>query len=605
MRKLSIEERGFLLVLFPLACQIVFVVFLTAQLWSIQSNIVKQSRSCELITKTISLISSSINLGYISHQPQYFFPSAHSRLATVTGDKRMFAVINDKLDQISSREEQDEVQRNKISYLVKAGQETLQRLNELRDNQQRGWKYWKHVHENYEIALIYACNRLLDSADSVVQYEEAKRQGSEEATNTQFQTLNVFFAGAIGLTIVAAFVMAAFYIRDILIPLKHLGANCLRISRQEELLPVLADGSEFSNIDSILHGIRAATIEEQEREKSMVENTNDLICSLSRDGKFLRANASTMQFFNETPQTIVGKSFFDFVESEERNAAEASFKSAISDEESKSFELRVKSKNTEDPVHTRWSCLFSRETEELFAVVHNIEQEKILEKLKQDFVDMVSHDLRSPLSSMQVSLDMIGQEVYGPLSEEALKEVRGASRNLDRLLDFVNDLLDFHKLKQGALQLEHDNASIESMVQSAIDLVKPALQAKNIEIESTGDEIILWCDPKKLVQLLTNLLANAINYTPKEGHIAIAWSQNKESVEISVSDNGPGIADEHKKRIFEAFEQTPEAVSKGEGTGLGLAICKLICDAHKGTITVDSIVGQGSKFIVVIPTIQA
>jgi PAS domain S-box-containing protein len=605
MKKLSIEERGFLLVLFPLACQIVFVVFLTAQLWSIQSNIVKQSRSCELITKTISLISSSINLGYISHQPQYFFPSAHSRLATVTGDKRMFAVINDKLDQISSREEQDEVQRNKISYLVKAGQETLQRLNELRDNQQRGWKYWKHVHEGYEIALIYACNRLLDAADSVVQYEEAKRQGSEEATNTQFQTLNMFFAGAIGLTIVAAFVMAAFYIRDILIPLKHLGANCLRISRQEELSPVLPDGSEFSNIDAILHGIRAATIEEQEREKSMVENTNDLICSLSRDGKFLRANASTMQFFKEAPQTIVGKSFLDFVEPEERNAAEASFKSAISDEESTSFELLVKGQSAEDPVHTRWSCLFSRETEELFAVVHNIEQEKILEKLKQDFVDMVSHDLRSPLSSMQVSLDMIGQEVYGPLSEDALKEVRGASKNLDRLLDFVNDLLDFQKLKHGALQLEHDNASIESMVQSAIDLVKPALQAKNMEIESTGDEIILWCDPKKLVQLLTNLLANAINYTPKAGHIAVAWKQDKESVEISVTDDGPGIADEHKKRIFEAFEQTPEAVSKGEGTGLGLAICKLICDAHKGTITVESIVGQGSKFIVVIPTNQA
>lgn len=325
MKKLSMEQRGALLVMFPLTCQIIFVVFLTAQLWSIHSNIVKQSRSCELITKTISLIGYSINLGYLNNQPQYFMPSNHRRLATVTKDQRLFAVLNDKLHQISSRPEPDELQRNRIEALVRAGQDTIQCLTELRDNQQKGWQYWKHVHENYEMALIFACNRLLNAADNVVQYEEAKRQGSEEATNAQFQNLNTILLGAIAVTVVAAFVMAAFYIRDILIPLKHLSANCMRLSKQEELLPVLADGGEFAAIDSILHGIRIATIEEQEREKSMVENTNDLICTLDRDGKFLRANASTVQFFGEEPESIAGKSFLDFVEVEDRGEAQKSF----------------------------------------------------------------------------------------------------------------------------------------------------------------------------------------------------------------------------------------------------------------------------------------
>lgn len=603
MKKLSMEQRGALLVMFPLACQIIFVVILTSQLWSIHSNIMQQSRSCELITRTISLIGYAINLGYITNQPQYLEPSKHWRLASVTSDQRMFAVLKEKMQQISSRSEPDELQRNRISTLVRAGDDTISCLTELRDNQAKGWHYWKHVHDRYELALIFACNRMLKAADNVVKYEEGKRQGSEEATNAQIQGLNALLTGAVLVTIVAAFVMAAFYIRDILFPIKHLSANCLRLSRREELLPVLADGNEFSAIDSILHGIREATIEEQKREKSMVEKTNDLICSLSPQGKFLRANSSTLQFFGEEAQSIVGKSFLDFVEMEDRNEALKNFEDALGGEESKSFEFRIKCNG--EPVYTRWSCLYSKDTEELFAVVHNIEQEKIVEKLKQDFVDMVSHDLRSPLSSMQIALDMIAQGAYGDLAEDVNKEVEGALRNLDRLLDFVNDLLDFQKLKQGALQLDYDNANLESMVNSAVDLVKPALQAKGIDISVRGDEITMWCDPKKLVQLLTNLLANAIQYTPRDGQISVNWSAEEGYIELSVTDSGPGIAKEYRKKIFEAFEQTPEAAQKGEGTGLGLAICKLISDAHRGSISVESENGKGSKFIVKIPNIQA
>lgn len=599
MKKLSLETRGTLLVMFPVACQIAFVIFLSAQLFNIHSSIMRQSRSCELITKTISLIGYSINLGYINRQPQISIAPNHWRLATVTRDQRMFGILNEKLHQISSRPEPDQLQRNRIEALVTAGQDTMRSLTELRDNQLKGWIYWKHVHQRYELALIYACNRLLNAADNVVQYEEGKRQGSEEATNAQFQNLSTLLTSAIGVTIVAAFVMAAFYIRDILIPLKHLSANCVRLSKQEELLPVLADGGEFTQIDAILHGIRIATIEEQEREKSMVENTNDLICSLNREGKFLRANGSTLQLFSQAPESIVGKSFLEFVTPEDRDNARSCIEDAFSGGESKAFEFRITCNG--EPVHTRWSCLYSSESQELFAVVHNIEQEKIVEKLKQDFVDMVSHDLRSPLSSMQVALDMIAQGAYGDLGEDAHKEVAGALKNLDRLLDFVNDLLDFQKLKQGGLQLDYDNAGVEGLVQAAIDFVKPALQAKNIHIAAQGEDITLWCDPKKLTQLLTNLLANAIHYTPKDGQISVAWHKTADSVELAVIDSGPGIAEEYRKRIFEAFEQTPQTAQKAEGTGLGLAICKLICDAHKGTISVESEIGKGSKFLVNIP----
>ncbi len=604
MKRITLESKGALLVMFPLICQIIFVVVLTAQLWEIHSNINKQSQSCELITKTLSLIFYSINMGYVNeiHSPK--FRELHNEhIASVTPDNRMFTMLGDKLHLIGAKLETDELQRNRISVLTNAGEEVLRCLSNIRDNQAKGFKYWKHVHWSYEMALINSCNRLLNAADNVVEYEETKRQGSQESTESQFRFLNSILAGAIVVTVAAAFVMSAFFIRDILMPLKNLSANCLRISRQEDLPPVMSDGSEFSVLDGILHEIRKATIEEQEREKSMVENTNDLICSLSTEGNFLRANQSSMEFFGKEASSIVGKSVFELIAEEDRGLAEQSLQKMLTAEESRSFEFRLKQDGK--LVHTRWSCLYSQDTSELFAVVHNIEEEKRIETLKQDFVDMVSHDLRSPLSSMQVALDMIGQQAYGEISNDAQQEITGARKNLARLLDFVNDLLDFQKLKQGALQLDCDNAHVDGLVKSAVDLVKPALVAKEMKIEAIGEDILLYADSKKIVQMLTNLLANAIHYTPNKGKITVSWSQNSEAVEIAVTDTGPGIAEEYRKKIFEAFEQTPQAASKGEGTGLGLAICKLICDAHKGSISVESEIGKGSKFIVKIPPAQS
>ncbi len=572
MKKLNLEQRGALLVLFPLLCQIVFVVVLTAQLLSIHANINKQSQSCDLITKTISLIAYSVSLGRMNgmgggSHPFAATAEARAHITGVTNDERRFAVLDDKLQQIGSRKEVDQLQRQRIDVLVRTGEETLRCLKDVRDNQAKGWKYWKHVHWQYEMALVISCQQLLNCADSVVEYEEGKRQGSEAATNSQFQTLNSYLLSAIAATVAAAFVMAAFYIRDILIPLKHLSANCLRISKQEDLLPQLSDGSEFSDLDQILHYITVATKEEQEKEQSMVENTNDLICSLSTEGKFLRANQSSQAFFGLKPEAIVSKSFLDFVAEADRSIAESGFQEALAGEQSRSLEFRVKA--NDEPIYTRWSCLFSPETKELFAVVHNIEQEKVVENIKQEFVDMVSHDLRSPLSSMHVSLDLLGSGAYGEVTNEAQKELAGAQKNLYRLLEFVNDLLDFQKLKHGKMELECDNASVEGLIQSSVDLVRPALEAKNLQLKVSGEDMQLFADAKKMTQVLTNLLANAIRYTPEGGEITVAWKNSTEQIEISVSDTGPGIAEADSKRIFEAFEQTPESVSKGEGPNSG------------------------------------
>lgn len=602
MNKLGLEKSGTLLVSFPLICQVIFVIALFFPLLNLQSNISRLSQSGELISKTISLMNHTMNLGYVA-KINGNRPSDRAMEREVKAAEE----VRGQLDELRKSAGADRHRTLMVDGMASGAEAIISTLGATWEEFKLGVHRERKVNSKYDKTMRNAIRYMLNSADSMLAAEETSIADTEQKTENDWKALNSTLIAGIVLSTLIAFALAAIYARAIHMPLKHLNANCRRILNQEELLPVLSDSEEFTKLDEMLHIITAAMKEEQEREKAMVDNTNDLICSLNKNLEFLRANKSTLTFFGIEPENVVGKSVLDFLTPDDRKGAETSLKAAMTGEKSESFEFRIAVNDGSDKtfVHTRWSCLYSEQSQELFAVVHDIDEEKVIEGMKQDFVDMVSHDLRSPLSSMHVALDLVASGTYGEVSEETQKELAGARRNLHRLLEFVNDLLDFQKLKHGKLELECSNTNVEDLVQSAVDLVKPALEAKGLQIKIEGEELSINADAKKLNQVLTNLLANAIRHTPSSGEILVEWKKNDACIDISVSDTGPGIREADRQRIFEAFEQTTESVSQGEGTGLGLAICKLICDAHKGSISVGNSPVKGSKFTITIPVLQA
>lgn len=604
--KIGLEKSGTMLVSFPLICQILLVLLLLFPLLNLQTNIAKLSGSGELISKTISLINHTMNLGYIAklngNEPS---DEALQREVRSSDQVRL------QLAEVREAAKGDESRLQLIQGLSLGADTLIRELAATREEYRQGIKRWRKINSTYDKSIRGAIAYMLNNADSMVNREESLKQLVEEKTESDWRMLNFLLLGGLILSTLAAFGLGALYVRGILMPLKHLNANCQLVAEQKQLPPVINDKEEFTKLDELLHVITDATKEEQIREQAMVDNTNDLICSLNQKFVFLRANKSAVNFLGHTPSELVGKPVFEYIAPEERTIASENFEKALSSEESNSFEIKMIVSTADIPrqIHTRWSCVYSAQSKELFAVVHDIDEEKIIETMKQDFVDMVSHDLRSPLSSMNVALDLVANGIYGDITPAAEKELAGARRNLNRLLEFVNDLLDFQKLKHGSLELECNKANIEELVQSAIDLVKPALDAKSLSVEIAGDDITAYIDAKKINQVLTNLISNAIRYTPKSGTITISWNlletgleSSDGGIEISVSDTGPGIPEAYQKSIFEAFEQTPDSASKNEGTGLGLAICKLICDAHNGSISLQSKIGEGSKFTIKIPS---
>lgn len=225
-------------------------------------------------------------------------------------------------------------------------------------------------------------------------------------------------------------------------------------------------------------------------------------------------------------------------------------------------------------------------------------------KRKQEMVSMVSHDLRTPLMSMQTSLELLSEGVMGELPTKAREELLIADYNAARLIQLINDLLDIDKLEAGKFDLHKKNSDAGWILERCIRTVKAYADRHHVTIlvPDEDDDVQIYGDPDRLAQIVTNLLSNAIKYSPEGGQVVMQYEETGDSTLIKVIDYGRGIPAGFEHKIFERFQQvdtTDEREKKG--SGLGLAICKALVDAHNGSIGVQSKPGAGSTFWFKVP----
>lgn len=225
---------------------------------------------------------------------------------------------------------------------------------------------------------------------------------------------------------------------------------------------------------------------------------------------------------------------------------------------------------------------------------------------KQELIAIVSHDLRSPLTSVQGVLLLLSTGMYGEISEHGQEQLAVADRSIATLINLINDLLDIEKMKAGKLEVNLAPISILDVLNRSTESMRGLADRDKILIDVDGTDTQVLGDRDRLVRVIVNLLSNAIKFSPHGSVINVKALENKGSVEVTVKDQGPGIPEKYRATIFERFEQVdePEAKEKG-GTGLGLAICKAIIDQHGGTIGVKSEEGQGSTFWFRVPKAES
>ncbi len=223
-----------------------------------------------------------------------------------------------------------------------------------------------------------------------------------------------------------------------------------------------------------------------------------------------------------------------------------------------------------------------------------------LARAQEEFVGMVSHELRTPLASLLGALTLIDVEGMGTDQRESLIGI--AQRNAKRLARLVDDILDLEKVRAGAVSLTREEMTAQSLSESAIDAVAGTALAHDVSLIIDADGSSFWADRLRLEQVLTNLLDNAIKHSPKGGKVTLRVRKGPASVLMDVIDEGPGLAPEQLKRVFDRFWQEDSSNQRvRQGSGLGLTISQAIMELHGGAITGSSEVGKGMCFTVRLP----
>jgi signal transduction histidine kinase len=239
----------------------------------------------------------------------------------------------------------------------------------------------------------------------------------------------------------------------------------------------------------------------------------------------------------------------------------------------------------------------------MLGVSRDITERKRLETTKDDFVSMVSHELRSPITVIKETIALVLEEAAGPVGSEQRELMSAAKRNVDRLARLVNDVLDLQKLQAGQVEFRPAAEDVAEIVGDVHAFMLPVAREKGLALEKAAADLPrVVLDRDKIVQVLTNLVSNAIKFTDR-GSVVISASRGDDGgVLLSVADTGIGIRAEDISKLFKAFSQVSASARWEKGsTGLGLVISKEIVTAHGGRIWAESEPGKGSTFSVRLP----
>jgi two-component system phosphate regulon sensor histidine kinase PhoR len=240
-------------------------------------------------------------------------------------------------------------------------------------------------------------------------------------------------------------------------------------------------------------------------------------------------------------------------------------------------------------------------------LLHDVAQLSAIEKIKSNFLAMVSHQLKSPLSSTLLQTSILLDGMVGELGEKQRDLIQKIKAKIRGMTDLVNDVLDVCFIEEGAYVAQIEALNLPEILQRTIELMQPQAHDKNIYFQvSIEEDLPLFTGNKSSIEaMFINLISNAIKYTLPNGQFRVDITSNPQNIKIEVSDNGIGIEAKYIPRIFDKFfRERSERTKHISGTGLGLSIVKGVVDAHYGSVKVESEMGKGSTFTVLLPIMR-
>jgi len=365
----------------------------------------------------------------------------------------------------------------------------------------------------------------------------------------------------------------------------------------------------LEQIDTARQRATARLRQSERRTRMIIQQAIDAFIAIDAEGSIKDWNERAEYTFGWMKDEVIGRSIFDNVVPERfHNQAQTGLKRLLMQSEgtasNKPLEAAARHKDGHEfPVEISLFPVIIDGESMLCGFVRDITERKQVEQRFKEFYSTVSHELRSPLTSIRGSINIVKQLALDHLPETATGMLDIADGSLDRLIRLINDLLDVKRIEEGHLNLELQPLDPIKIAKLAVDGLQGMAAKSNVELMIAMDNLAIFSgDADRIVQVLTNLISNAIKFAPKGSCIIVraAKSRNPQRVRFSVEDQGPGIPSADVHKLFSKFGQLSDGRKK-LGTGLGLAISKAIIEEHNGEIGIDSTVGTGTTFWFELP----
>lgn len=601
----GIASQGLFIILVPFVFQLVFIVLLVQFLKQAETAATNEARAriiigytsaCQYLSLTNTSVACGLSLAKNAKYREYFA----NTLDQVKETADILKSICQQQEEIKAYElfegKQVEVLRSNLALVRLCDQGKWSEAQKQVETMQTDEK-WREVR---------------DSASQLIALEHKITLQQEAVLSQARQNISTLVLGGVAADSVIMATLLVFFSRNITRRLKVMTRNVLKFGNEEQLLPQLSGHDEIAQLDRAFHemavSVTEATKQIRENElrvRSILENMLVGVFVSDEKGKIEIVNPQTERMFGYSIEELWGKPMSLLLVSNKQS--DLKFADLLDRARNHVTELSATRQDGQKfPVEVTVTEYDTAEGKRLITNVLDVSERKEIERVRREFVAIVSHELRTPLASILVGLRLLSSGAYPEMPEKALKTADRAEQNCERLLSLVNDLLEFERMEAGMLMLEWKPTSAISIAERAVEAVQNLADNKQVTLERIGSDVELRADGDRLVQVVINLLSNAIKFAPEASTITLDLTlkeiAKQKEIEFSVRDQGRGIPEEFRARIFQKFQQAEHADAKEKhGSGLGLAIARNIVEMHGGQIGVDSEAGKGSRFWFRIP----
>ena len=351
----------------------------------------------------------------------------------------------------------------------------------------------------------------------------------------------------------------------------------------------------------------AAVLREAERRwRSLLDNVQLVVVGFDKTAAVNYVNPCFLKLTGYTESEALGKNFVEtFIPHSYRQELTSVFSTVLTDNAHPYYQNLILTKSGQERFIAWNNTVLKNSVGNIIGTLsigEDITERQKMEIIKDEFIGIVSHELRTPLTAIQMSLGLLKTGIYDKKPEKARRMIEIALLDTNRLVHLVNDILDLERIDSGRAVLEKTVCKAADLMQQAIDGIQAIATQQQISLTFTPTDVEVWAAADAIIQTLTNLLGNALKFSPAQSTIHVSAEIQTDFVLFQVRDRGRGIPANKLELIFGRFQQVDASDSREKGgTGLGLSICQSIIERHGGKIWAESILGEGSTFFFTLP----